>query len=267
MVSSLEEASQYAAGPGAPPVSLHLAVDTGMGRIGVWERDAVALAEALCGIAGVRVCGVGSHFPSADEDAGYTAAQADVFARLTAELRARGLVAGPAHIANSAGVIGFPETAGELYRAGLALYGCSPLAEFQAALRPVLSWKARVSLVRDFEAGRSVSYGRTFVTGAPTRVATVTVGYADGYRRHLSGRGAGVLVGGRRCPVLGRVTMDQIMVDVTAVDGVAAGDEVVLIGESGGQGVSVSEMASISGTIPWEIFTGIGARVRRVGVD
>lgn len=267
MVSSLEEAGQYAAGPGEPPVSLHLAVDTGMGRIGVWERDAVALAEALCGIEGVRVCGVGSHFPSADEDAGYTVAQADRFARLSAELRERRLVHGPAHIANSAGVIGFPDTAGELYRAGLALYGCSPLAEFQAALRAVLSWKARVSLVRDFEEGRSISYGRTFVTGAPTRVATVTVGYADGYRRHLSGRGAAVLIGGRRCPVLGRVTMDQIMVDATAVEGVAAGDEVVLIGESGGQCVSVSELALISGTIPWEIFTGIGSRVRRVGVD
>lgn len=267
MISNYEEAAHFAAGPGGPPTPVHLAVDTGMGRIGVWERDAVGLAEALCGVEGVRVCGVGSHFPSADEEEGYTRAQADLFARLTAELRARGLVHGPAHIANSAGVIGYSESAGELFRAGLALYGCSPLPGFQSELRPVMRWKAKVSLVRDFGAGRSVSYGRTFVTEKPTRVATVTVGYADGYRRHLSGRGTEVLVGGSRCAVLGRVTMDQIMVDVTAAGDAEPGSEVVLLGEGGGQAVTVGELARNAGTIPWEIFTGIGPRVRRLGVE
>jgi alanine racemase len=130
-----------------------------------------------------------------------------------------------------------------------------------------MRWKARVSLVRDFGAGRSVSYGRTFVTEKPTRVATVTVGYADGYRRHLSGRGAEVLVGGTRCAVLGRVTMDQIMVDVTAAGEAEPGCEVVLLGEERGQAVTVGELARNAGTIPWEIFTGIGPRVRRLGVD
>lgn len=267
MVSSYEEAGCYAAGPGEPPTPVHLAVDTGMGRIGVWERDAVALAEALRGLSGVRVCGVGSHFPSADEEEVYTRAQADLFARLAGELRDRGLVEGPSHIANSAGVIGYPESARDLFRAGLALYGCSPLAEFQSELRSAMQWKARVSLVRNFGPGRSVSYGRTFMTEKPTRVATVTAGYADGYRRNLSGRGADVLVAGVRCAVLGRVTMDQIMVDVTSAGEVEPGAEVVLLGEAGAQVVSVGELARKAGTIPWEIFTGIGGRVRRLGME
>jgi alanine racemase len=144
------------------------------------------------------------------------------------------------------------------------MYGSAPLPEFQAKLRPVMTWKARITLVRDVGPGRGVSYGRTFITPHAMRIATVGVGYADGYQRHLSNRGADVLVGGKRCAILGRVTMDQILADVSAVPNVQVGDEVVLVGRQGGDEILVAELAKKAGTIAWEIFTGIGPRVERV---
>ena len=265
-VSNFEEASAYAACAGSAPVAIHLAVDTGMGRIGVWETEAVELARAIRALSGVRVTGLGSHFPSADEDDDFTLQQTLRFDALVLEMRAQGLVEGPAHIANSAGMIRFPQSARELYRAGLTLYGSSPRPEFQQALRPVMNWKTRVTLVREVEAGRGISYGSTFVTKEPMRIATLAAGYADGYPRHLSGRDAAVLIGGQRCPVLGRVTMDQIMVDVSGFPEAGAGSEVVLLGAQAGEALSVWEMAERAGTIPWDIFTGIGSRVVRMAV-
>ena len=144
------------------------------------------------------------------------------------------------------------------------LYGSSPIPEFQARLRPALAFKTRVTIIRELPAGHGVSYGRTFITPHPMRVATLAIGYADGYQRHLSGQGADVLIHGQRCPVLGRVTMDQMMVDVSLVAEAAIGDEAVLIGSSGTEEILASELAAKSGTIAWEIFTSIGARVDRV---
>jgi len=267
VVSSFEEAAGYAVYAGSSPVPVHLAVDTGMGRVGVHCTEAVALARAIKALPGVRISGVGSHFPSADEHDDSTRAQAEVFRALVCELRAHALVEGPAHIANSAAALGFPETAPDLFRAGLALYGSSPRGEFQSLLKPVLTWKTRVALVREVPSGWGLSYGSTFVTPHAMRVATLAVGYADGYRRHLSGRGACVLVGGRRCPVLGRVTMDQILVDVGGVEAAEAGSEVVLLGAQGAERISVEELAGLSGTIPWDVFTGLGRRVVRVLAD
>jgi alanine racemase len=146
------------------------------------------------------------------------------------------------------------------------LYGSSPLPEFQDQLRAVMTWKARITLIREVGAGRGVSYGRTFITPRPMRIATIGAGYADGFRRHLSNRGAAVLIGGRRCDVLGRVTMDQILVDVTALPDVLAGDEAVLLGRQGDEEIFAADVASMAGTIPWDVFTGIGARVERVAV-
>ncbi|MEO7318579.1 MAG: alanine racemase C-terminal domain-containing protein, partial [Chthoniobacteraceae bacterium] len=147
---------------------------------------------------------------------------------------------------------------------GLMLYGSSPVPTFQPELRPVLTWKTRVVLVREVGEGRSVSYGRTFITERPMRVATLAVGYADGYQRHLSGRGSEVLIRGRRCAVLGLVTMDQILVDVTALPDVEPGEEVVLLGAQGDEKIPVVELAEKAATVAWEIFTGIGPRVKRV---
>jgi alanine racemase len=149
-------------------------------------------------------------------------------------------------------------------RTGLALYGICPLPEFQPLFRPVLSLKTRVVLVRTLQTGRTVSYGRTFTTSRETKVATIGAGYGDGYPRHLSNVGADVLIQARRCPVLGRVTMDQTLVDVSELPHVDVGDEVLLIGRQGNEEILASELAQKSGTIAWEIFTGITKRVVRV---
>lgn len=147
------------------------------------------------------------------------------------------------------------------------LYGVSPLPEEQVRLRPVLTWKTRVTVVRRLPAGHGVSYGRTFITDREMEVATLACGYADGYPRQASGQGAQVLIRGIRCPLLGRVTMDQMMVDVSALGGaVVAGDEVVLIGRQGEESIPAAEVAAWSGTIAWHVFTGISGRVQRVEV-
>ncbi len=262
-VSSVEEAGAYSAlAPTPARVPIHLAIDTGMGRIGVWHEEALAAAQAINQLPGVSIAGIASHLPVADEDDDFTREQLTTFHSLVAALRGLGIAA-DAHVENSAGLIAFPNFAGDLVRTGLALYGSSPRPEFQSRLRPVLTWKTRVTLVREVGPGRGISYGRTFITRAPMRVATLAVGYADGFQRHLSNRGAEVLIGGQRCPVLGRVTMDQIMVDVTGRQ-VEPGAEVVLLGQQGNEQILAAEMATRAGTIPWEIFTGIGPRVDRV---
>jgi alanine racemase len=260
-VSSAREAAALAE---HGPVRVHLALDTGMGRMGIFGEAACDEAVAIAAKPGVNLEGICSHLPVADEDDAYTAAQLARFDGLVREIRSR--VSAPliVHVENSAGAIGFPQCAGDLVRAGLALYGVSPRPEFQEKLRAGLTWKARIILVRDMAAGCSVSYGRTYITDRPTRVATLGVGYADGYPRQLSGKGAEVLIGGVRCPVLGRVTMDQIMVDVSQVPAATEGEEVVLLGRQGNEEITATDLANLAGTISWHVFTGIGTRVTRV---
>ena len=265
-ISSVGEARAYAALAGAEPLAVHLKIDTGMGRTGFWESDAVAAAREILALGGLRITGIASHLPVADEDDDFTREQLARFYATVAELRALGLGQPVVHVENSAGLIGFPAQAGDMVRAGLMLYGSAPRPEFQPRLRPAMTWKTRIALLRTAPAGHGISYGRTFKTTQPTRIATLAVGYADGYRRHLSGRGAQVLIGGRRCPVLGRVTMDQIVADVSALPAVEVGDEVVLMGRQGAEEIPASELAAKAGTIAWEIFTGIGWRVDRVNL-
>lgn len=265
-VSNVAEARAYAALGEGRPVPVHLVIDTGMGRIGVWEEEAVAVAREIAAIPGLELAGLASHFPSADEDTAFTEGQITRFQHLVAQIRASTGTRPIAHLENSAGVIGFSGAAGDLVRPGLMLYGTSPMPDYQGYLRPVLTWKTRIALVRSVGAGRSVSYGRTFITPCPMRLATLPVGYADGYQRHLSNRGADVLIRGRRCAVLGRVTMDQIIVDVTALPEVGVGEEVVLMGAQGAEEILVAELAEKAGTIEWEIFTGLGRRVERLYV-
>ncbi len=265
-VSNVEEARAYAALSVGEHVDVHLILDTGMGRMGIWQEEAFEIAREIAAVPGLRVTGIASHLPVADEDEAFTREQLGRF-HLLAE-RLSPLFPGPLvlHVENSAGILGFPLHAGHLVRAGLALYGSSPLAEFQPFLIPALTWKARITLVREVAAGRDVSYGRTFTTSVPTRIATLGVGYADGYRRHLSNAGAAVLIGGCSCAVLGRVTMDQILVDVSAVPHAQVGDEAVLIGRQAGEEILVKELADKAKTIAWDVFTGLGPRVERVFV-
>jgi alanine racemase len=266
-ISTLGEAQHFATLAGGDALPIHLKVDTGMGRAGIGKTEAVAVARAVQAVSGVTITGLASHLPVADEDDAFTREQLAHFHSTVAELRALGFDQSLVHVHNSAGIIRHPAQAGDMVRAGLMLYGSAPLAEFQPRLHAVMTWKTRITLVRDVPAGHGISYGRTFITPAPMRVATLAVGYADGYQRHLSNRGAQVLIRGQRCPVLGRVTMDQIMADVTALPDVEAGEEVVLLGTQGSAEISVAELAEKAGTIPWEMFTGIGRRVERVPMN
>ena len=247
---------------------VHLVVDTGMGRMGALESEFLELCQSAQGRENVTVRGLASHLPCADEDLEFTRTQLGQFGRLVK--RAVSLWESPVtplvHVLNSAGVCRFGEGAeGGLTRPGLMLYGVAPELEFQGELRAVMRLKTRVHLVRHLPAGRGISYGRTFITERQTRVATLGIGYGDGYPRSLSGRGAEVLIRGERCSLLGCVTMDQIMVDVTDVaERVEAGDEVILFGRQGDDEVPVAELARKAGTIPWEILTNITKRVPRI---
>jgi len=149
-------------------------------------------------------------------------------------------------------------------RAGIVLYGISPLPEFQKLLKPAMTWKTRIGLIREVPKGHSISYGRTFITPKPMRVATMTAGYADGYPRHLSNVGAKMLVRGQRCPLLGRVTMDLMVIDVSHLADVEVGDEVVLMGKQGDAEIPCVELSDQAGTITWEITTRIGQRVKHI---
>lgn len=275
-ISSVEEARGYgrayaqagaeavATGGGPPPpLAVEIKVDTGMGRMGVLENGLDELRRTVAESSALRLAGIVTHLPVADEDDTFTDGQMARFEQIVKN--GHGLAGLPRrHAQNSAGIITHARGGCNVVRPGLMLYGSSPLPEFQARLRPVLTLKTHVCLVREMPAGRGISYGRTFVTPRPMRVGTLAVGYADGYPRHLSNVGAEVLVRGWRCPVLGRVTMDQIMADLSALPpDIAPGEEVVLIGRQGEEEILAAELAQKSGTIAWEIFTGLTARVRR----
>ena len=264
LVSDIAEAQAYAALADGEPLDVHLKIDTGMGRMGIWQDDAPETVRSIRGIEGIRIAGLASHLPVADENEAFTRAQLERFEALVAQLRADGLASPVVHVENSAGIIGFPAHAGDMVRPGLMLYGSAPVPAFQPELRAAMTWKTRVVLVRDIGEGRGVNYGRTFIADRTMRVATLAVGYADGYQRHLSNQGAEVLIRGQRCAVLGRVTMDQIVADVSALPEVQPGEEVVLIGSKGDGEILASELAKKAGTIAWEIFTGVGSRVERV---
>jgi alanine racemase len=261
-ISTADEGRRLAELVTGPPLDVHFVFDTGMGRIGLWNGEATEEFRQLSQLPQIRVTTLSSHLPVADEDREYTADQIDRFRRDAEKLS--GTL--PGTILNSAGVLRFGHSArpGDVVRTGLALYGICPLPEFQSLFQPILSLKTRVVLVRTLQAGRTVSYGRTFTTSRETRVATIGAGYGDGYPRHLSNVGAEVLIQARRCPVLGRITMDQTLVDVSGLPHVGVGDEVVLIGPQGNEEILASELAQKSGTIAWEIFTGITKRVVRV---
>ena len=263
-ISTLEEAENFARAATGRAVAINFKVDTGMGRMGTVEQTAVTLFKEVAALPNIEVHSVSTHPPVANEDAEYTRDQLVRFERLVQRLREKVPGDYKVHVLQSAGVLAFAQVPHEIVRAGLMLYGISPLPEFKTVLRPVMTWKTRIGLIRDMPKGSSISYGRTFITPRPMRIATLTAGYADGYPRHLSNRDAAVLAGGRRCALLGRVTMDLMMIDVSEVKDVDVGDEVVLMGRQGGEEISAAELAERAGTITWEITTRIGSRVRRV---
>lgn len=273
------EAARYAATAGAPELELHLEVETGLGRGGVLPEEVLVSAARVLGTPGVRLGGVWSHLAAA-EDPASTRMQG---ARFAAAVRSLDLLVeiGDApgavrrHLAGSAGLFGREIELGELVRPGLATYGLLPdgfvpppaTAALAARLWPVLSLHARAVRVVELPADHGVSYGPTFTTSGTTRIATLPIGYADGWRRTLTDR-ASALVRGMRVPIVGRVTMDGIMVDVTAVPGlpVDLDDEFVLVGTQGSERISAAEVAAACGTVSHELFAGLMRRLPRVQV-
>ena len=260
---ALSQAAVEAGGSAA----FHFAVDTGMSRIGfqVTQADADVCAE-IAALPGLTPEGLFSHFATADcWDLSRARAQAERFDAFDAMLKRRGVRIPIRHLNNSAGLMNFDRHY-EMVRSGIVTYGLYPSNEVDAGLLPLtpaMRLLSRVSYVKPLLPGREISYGGTFVTSRPTVVATVPVGYADGYRRSLSGRFY-VLIHGKRAPILGRVCMDQMMVDVTDIPGVQAGDTVTLIGTDGDETISMEEIAAAAGSFNYEFACGISRRVPRV---
>lgn len=248
-------------------VSLHLKVDTGMRRFGVLPREACSVAERIRALQSVRLVGLMTHFADAEaEEPAFAREQLARFAEAEQDLAAAGIRVSIRHAANSAALLLLPEARLDLVRPGIMLYGCHPRGRQRSAepaLRPALKFRTAIIQLRDVARGESVSYGRTFVASRDLRVATLPVGYADGYGRLLSSRGQ-VLIRGRRAPIIGRICMDMTMVDVTGLPDVRVRDEVVLIGRQGAEEITADEVAELQGTISYEVLCRIGPRVPRV---
>ena len=245
----------------------HLKVDTGMGRVGIDYRHLGMFLDHAMELPSVKMEGVFTHLSSADEDSSdYSSLQLNRFRSGLKELDARDIEVGMVHAANSAGVLFHPESWFDAVRPGVALYGINPSSGWQdPELRPVLSFKSSVSLTKKVPAGSPLSYGRTFVTERDSIIASVPVGYADGLSFLLSNRGS-VIVRDTLAPIVGRITMDTTLVDVTDIPGVSFGDEVMLIGEGSSVSITAEGIAETIGTIPYEVLCNISKRVPRVTV-
>lgn len=261
------DALSAAATAAGRPLRCHVEIDTGMGRIGILEGQAEEFLAALSTRRGLRVASVYTHFPDADgDDPAFSLDQVRRFEGLLARLEARGLRPPRTHAANSAGTVNFPGALFDWVRVGLIAYGHRPpRCVTDPGLQPVMSFKSRLVQVRELPAGASISYARTFVAPHAMRVGVVAVGYGHGYSWLLSNRGA-MLVGGRRVPIVGRVSMDLTMVNLDAVPDARVGDEVVLFGEQQGTPLALEEVARGSETLPYEIMCTIGKRVTRIYV-
>ena len=252
------------------PARFHFAVDTGMSRIGfqVNEEDADICAR-IASLPGLFAEGLFSHFATADcADLSRAEQQAERFAEFDGMLRRRGVKVPIRHLNNSAGLMNFA-TPYEMVRSGIITYGMYPSDEVDPSLlslRPALQWLSRVTHVKTLPAGREISYGGTYVTKADTVVATIPVGYADGYRRNLSGKFY-VLIHGQKAPILGRICMDQMMVDVTAIPGVQVGDRVTLVGIDGEEAITMEQISAQADSFNYEFVCGISRRVPRLYVQ
>lgn len=247
---------------------VHLALDTGMSRIGMEaDEQGADLAAKIAALPGIEAEGLFTHFARADE-ADKTAAyrQIAAYRNFVKLLDGRGVQIPVKHCSNSAGIIDLPDANMDMVRAGISIYGMYPSDEVEkqdVALKPAMALKSFITYIKPLAAGREVSYGGTFVAERPMRVATVPVGYGDGYPRNLSGRGY-VLIHGKKAPILGRVCMDQFMVDVTEIPEAAVDDPVTLIGPDGGEEILVEDLARLGGGFHYEIVCDIGKRVPRV---
>lgn len=247
-------------------LGVHLKIDTGMGRLGFLPAEADSWIAELKNLRALKLEGIFSHFSHAESVQGdHTRKQLEVFNSILEKLRAEKICPPLVHLANSAATITFPPAYFDMVRPGIMLYGVYPSPEMteQIDLKPALSWKTNILQLKKVPSGTSISYGQTFITARESLIATLPVGYADGYPRLLSNRGQ-ALVRGQRAPVVGRVCMDLTMIDVTDIGNVEQGDEVVLLGRQDNAEISADEVAAWANTISYEILTSIGARIPRI---
>jgi len=243
-------------------LSVHIKVDTGMGRIGVSHYDAHKLVKSIYNLKHLKVEGIFTHFAFADMNRKFTFHQIDLFDKLVRALAGSNINIPLVHAANSMGVLEYKQSHFNMVRPGLVIYGLHPKEKLVINLKPVLSLKTKVIFVKNVPAGSGISYGHEYITKRATQIVTLPIGYGDGYPRNLSNK-APVLIKGRRFKICGRICMDQIMVDVGRTP-VRIGDEVVLIGTQGKNKVTVEELADLSDTIPYEIVCGLGSRIPRI---
>jgi alanine racemase len=249
----------------------HVKVDTGMNRLGISAdpTDAVEFVKDLLALPSLDVEGIFTHFATADDpESDFSRTQLTRFTKVLDALGEQGICPPVRHAANSAAIIDFPESHLDMVRAGIAVYGLNPSAAFagRADLKPSLSLKTKVTFVKDVPAGEGISYGLTYMTVRPGKIATLPLGYADGYSRMLSNKTA-VLINGTRAPNVGTICMDQFMVDVSDIQGVEPGAETVLIGQQGQARITADDIAAALGTINYEVVCLIGARVPRVYIS
>jgi alanine racemase len=247
-------------------VGIHLKVDSGMGRLGIKPEEALEFCENLRKLPGLRFEGLMTHFALAhSKEKSFTLKQLEAFQEISQVLEARGFHFSFRHAANSAAIIDLPEAHLDMVRPGIMIYGHFPFSEISShlPLRPALTFRTEIGHLKSLQPGESVSYGRSFIASRETQVAILPVGYADGYDRRLSNR-AQVLVQGRPAPVIGIICMDMTAVDVTDIPGAKVGDEVILLGRQGKEGILAEQIATWLDTISYEVLTRIGSRVERV---
>ncbi len=244
---------------------VHIKVDTGMGRLGVPFHLFPAFLKELRKFSGIEIEGFLSHFSMTDGEEAYTSSQWEKFQEAVTQAKEMGISSRYIHMANSATSTAFPAYSGNLIRPGIMLYGSypSPIFKNMIKLKPVLTLKTRIHFLKSVPTGARISYGGTFITRRESLIATLPIGYADGYSTRLSNQGE-VLIRGKRAPVAGRVCMDFIMADVTDIPGVSKGDEAILIGRQGQERITADEIAGKIGSIPYEVLCLIGKRVPRV---
>ena len=252
------------------PAPFHFAIDTGMSRIGFQATDeSVELCARIAKLPGLQAEGIFSHFATADcPDLERSRQQAAMFDAFCEKLQAKGVQIPIRHMDNSAGLMNF-EQHYDMVRSGIVTYGMYPSSDVSPQLlqlKPALQWLSRITHVKTLEAGREISYGGTYVTTKPTRVATIPVGYADGYRRSLSGKFY-VLIHGKKAPILGRICMDQMMVDVTDIPGVTVNDRVTLVGRDGEEEITMETISALADSFNYEFVCGISRRVPRIYVS
>ena len=244
---------------------VHVKIDTGMGRIGVWHEEATDFIKKVAKEKEIELEGVYTHFSSAARDKVFTQMQIESLDKVLKEVREKGIEIKYTHAANSVAVVDWKDAHFNMIRTGIMLYGVYPKKNFkkQFKLKPVMNLKTKIVHLKDTPAGRSISYGRTYITQKATKIATIPIGYADGYGRILSNK-AEALINGQYVKVVGMVTMDQTILDVGHIPDVKVGDEVILIGRQGDAEIHIEKVAKLAGTIPYEILSQITDRVPRI---